>query len=207
MLIPSLRLPLCASISTQVTEQEALTLWYVGTHTSPIHPGGELTLGQWDEGTVFFQVAIGFSPRLGLWPRRVLLGTMGTWKHMDRTWRERRVDRNGGSLAVPTRSLMAQTITARWLRVFSGGLGSPLARQTGAEPGSGVPGPKSDEREIRGCPALGSSTDVLKSKEDPFGGSSVAGAMLPQVGLGRGVLLASGTRKRKEDSPSLLPRF
>lgn len=44
----------------------------------------------------------------------------------------RRVDRNGGSLAVPTRSLMAQTITARWLRVFSGGLGSPLARQTGA---------------------------------------------------------------------------
>lgn len=30
----------------------------------------------------------------------------------------------------------------------------------------------------RGCPALGSSTDVLKSKEDPFGGSSLAGAML-----------------------------
>lgn len=44
----------------------------------------------------------------------------------------KRVDRNGGSLAVPVRSLMALTITARWLQVFSGGLGSPLAGQTQA---------------------------------------------------------------------------
>lgn len=52
-LVPHLRLPLCPSISTQVTEQEALTMWYARTHTSPIHPRGELTLGQWDEWTVF----------------------------------------------------------------------------------------------------------------------------------------------------------
>lgn len=42
------------------------------------------------------------------------------------------VDRNGGSLAVPTRGLVAQTVTARWLQVFSVGLGNPLAGQTGA---------------------------------------------------------------------------
>jgi hypothetical protein len=132
-LIPHLRLPLCLSISPQVTEQEALTRWYVRTHTSPIHPRGELTLGQWDEWTVFCQVAIGFSPAVwGLWPRRVLLGTMGTWKHMDRTWREGGWTGNGGSLDVPMRSLMAQATTARWLQVFSGGLGSPLAGQTRA---------------------------------------------------------------------------
>lgn len=34
----------------------------------------------------------------------------------------------------------------------------------------------------------------------------MAGAML-QDALRRGVLLARGTRKRKEGSPSLLPRF
>lgn len=58
MLTPHLCFPLCPSISLQVTEQEVLTRWYVRTHTSPIHPRGELTLGQW----VFCQVAIGFSP-------------------------------------------------------------------------------------------------------------------------------------------------
>lgn len=42
------------------------------------------------------------------------------------------VDRNGGSLAVPARGLVAQTITARWLQVFSVGLGNPLAGQIGA---------------------------------------------------------------------------
>lgn len=44
----------------------------------------------------------------------------------------RGVDRNGGSLAVPVRGLVAQTVTARWLQVFSVGLGNPLAGQTGA---------------------------------------------------------------------------
>lgn len=62
-------------------------------------------------------------------------------------------------------------------------------------------------REIRGFPALGSSTDVLKSKEDPFGGSSLAGAVLFKVGLGRGVLLGRYHQEGGKDSPSLLPRL
>lgn len=44
----------------------------------------------------------------------------------------RGLDKNGGSLATPMGVLpTAQTIAARWLQVFSGGLGSPLAEQAG----------------------------------------------------------------------------
>lgn len=57
--------------------------WYVRTHTSPIHPRGELTLGQWDEWTVFCQVTIGFflPSSLGLWPE----SSWGQWG-LGSTW-------------------------------------------------------------------------------------------------------------------------
>lgn len=37
-------------------------MWRVRTDGSPIHPRGELILGQWDGWTVFCLVGTGFSP-------------------------------------------------------------------------------------------------------------------------------------------------
>lgn len=173
----------CASISIQVTAQEALTLWYVRTHASPIHPRGGLTLGQWDEGTVFCQVVTGFSPRLGLWPRRVLLGTMGTWKHMDRTWREEGwtgmgavwLCQRGASWHRPSLPDGSEYFLGAWAAPWQGKLGPSLA--VGSQD-------LSQMRRIRGCPALGSSTDVLKSKEDPFEGAAWRGPCFLRVGWG-----------------------
>lgn len=62
-------------------------------------------------------------------------------------------------------------------------------------------------KRTKGYPILGSSTDVLKSKEDPFGGTNLAGAMPLWVRFGKGVLLGwvSPGREKKE-SRSLLTR-
>lgn len=67
-------------------------------------------------------------------------------------------------------------------------------------------GPRAQVRggRIRGFPALGSSTDVLKSKEDPFRGSSLAGAILFKVGLGRGVLLGRYHQEEGKGQPEPL---
>lgn len=84
-------------------------------------------------GQSFCQVAIGFSPQLfGALAKQGPPGDNGDLEAHGQDMEGRRVDRNGGSLAVPMRILLVQTITARWLQVFSGDLGSPLAGQTGA---------------------------------------------------------------------------
>lgn len=52
-------------------------------------------------------------------------------------------------------------------------------------------GPRTQVEEGKQGVALpwGLSTDELKSKEDPFGGTGLAGAIPLQVGVGRGVIL------------------
>lgn len=105
---------------------------------------------------------------------------------------------------------MAWAIAAQWLQVFSGGPGKPLGWANWAQPGSGAPGPK--QRGGRQGAALpwGLSTDELKSEEDPFGGTGLAGAMPLQVGVGRGVLLGwvvssqgEGRRRAPASCPDL----
>lgn len=78
----------------------------------------------------------------------------------------------------------AWAIAAQWLRVFSGGPGQPLGWASWAQPGSGVPGPKWSWGEQGAALPWGPSTDELKSKEDPFGGTGLAGAMPRQLGEG-----------------------
>lgn len=74
------------------------------------------------------------SKGLGLWPGRVFLGTMGPWKHMDRTGWGRGVDRNGGSLAAHggERTPWHGPLLPNGSEYFLGGLGSPLAGQAGS---------------------------------------------------------------------------
>ena len=105
-------------------------------------------------------------------------------------------------------SPMAWAIAAQWLQVFSGGPGQPLGWASRAQPGSGAPGPKWSGGEKQGA-ALpwGPSIDELKSIEDPFGGTGLAGARPLQVGVGRGMLLDwVSSEGGKKESPSLLPR-
>lgn len=45
---------------------------------------------------------------------------------------------------------------------------------------------------------------MLKSKEDPFGGSSLAGAVLFKVGLGRGVILGRCHQEEGRGQPKPL---
>lgn len=54
----------------------------------------------------------------------------------------------------------------------------------------------------RGFPTWGSSTDELKSTKDPFGGTSLAGAMSLQVGAGeRGAPGLGVTKEMEEGEP------
>lgn len=57
------------------------------------------------------------------------------------------------------------------------GPGQPLGWASWVQPGSGVPGPKWGGGKQGAALPWGSSTDVLKSKEDLFRGTSLAGAM------------------------------
>lgn len=82
---------------------------------------------------------------------------------------------------------MAWAIAAQWLQVFSGGPGQPLVWASWAQTGSGPPRSKWRVGGTRSYPTLGPSTDELKSKEDPFGGTGFVGAIPFQVAVGAGV--------------------
>lgn len=88
-----------------------------------------------------------------------------------------------------------------------GGLGQPLGWASWAQTGSGPPRPKWRVGGTRSCPTLSPSTDELKSKEDPFGGTGLAGATPFPVGVGGRVLLGwVSPGGGKKESLSLLPR-
>lgn len=114
---------------------------------------------------------------LGLCPGRVLQGTIGSWKHVDRTGGEEEwmgmgaawLHQWGGG------GPMAWAITAQWLQVFSRGPGQPLGWAGWAQTGSGAQDPSGGWGE-RSCLSLGPSTDEFKSKEGPRGGTGWAGA-------------------------------
>lgn len=97
---------------------------------------------------------------------------------------------------------MAWAIAAQWLQVFSegGGLGSPLSGQAGPRLAVGPPDLSGGWGGTRSYPTLGPSTDELKSKEDPFGGTGFVGAIPFQVVVGAGVLLGV-TRGSEEGEP------
>lgn len=100
---------------------------------------------------------------------------------------------------------MAWAIAAQWLQVFSGGPGQPLGWASWAQTGSGAPGPKWKLRGTQGSPTSGPSRDELKSEEDPFGGTGLAGATPFWWGLEG----APGPCRRggEEEGLSLLPRI
>lgn len=116
------------------------------------------------------------------------------------------MNRNGGSLAAPMggshgmghRCPMAPS-------VFWGGLGSPFSGQAGPRLAVGPPRSKWRVWGTRSYPTLGPSTDELKSKEDPFGGTGFVGVISFQVAVGAGVLLGvtRGSEEGEPQPPSL----
>nr|KAF6349015.1 hypothetical protein mMyoMyo1_011602 [Myotis myotis] len=85
-------------------------------------------------------------------------------------------------------------------KCFLGGPGQPLVWAIWAQTGSGPPRSKWRVGGTRSYPTLGPSTDELKSKEDPFGGTGFVGAIPFQVVVGAGVLLGV-TRGSEEGEP------
>lgn len=172
----------------------------VKTHTSPIHPRGELILGQWDEWTVFYQVTIGFflPSSLGLWPRRVLLGTMGTWKHMDGTWKGWTgmgavwPYRRGASWHRPSLPDGSKYFLWAWATPWLGKLGPSLAVGTQD---------LSQMRKDKGLPCPGLLHRCAKVQRGSIWRVRLLRNHASLGRVGGGVFLASGTRKRKEDSP------
>lgn len=105
----------------------------------------------------------------------------------------------GGSHGMGHRCPMAPSVF--W------GAWAPLAWASWAQTGSGLPRPKWKVGGTRICPTLGSSTNELKSKEDPFGGTGLAGTTPFQAGVGRRVLLGwVSPEAGKKESLSFLPR-
>lgn len=102
---------------------------------------------------------------------------------------------------------MAWAIAAQWLRVFSGGPGQPLGWASWVQPGSGVPGPKRNGEDKEAALPWGLSTDELKSKEDPFGGTVLVGATPLRVGLEEGCFHAGchGEREGEPQPPAQTP--
>lgn len=105
-------------------------------------------------------------------------------------------------------SPMALAIAAQWLQVFSGGggLGSPLAGQAGLSLAVGSQDLSGVGEDLGVSLPWGPSTDELKSIEDPFGGTGLAGAMPLRVQDRGGVLLDQVSLEGGKESPSLLPR-
>lgn len=93
------------------------------------------------------------------------------------------------------------------------GPGRPLGWAGWAQTGSGAPGPKWKVRGTRSSPTSGPSRDELKSKEDPFGGTGLAGAppvwwgwrVLPGCVTGEGRRRASASFPEQKGSLGLGP--